>query len=125
MDLSQFDTRQKAEQGVAFPLEIDGETVMGDDDKPITFTLKGIADEDVHKEFMRQQRSPAKTPEEVREADMRMARAAVSGWSGNFTVEGEKVEFARDNIPKVFANPVVRAAVLAKVFDRKAFMKGS
>ena len=125
MDLNRFDTRQKASAGVTVPLEIDGETRYGDDDQPITFTIKGMADEAVHALILKSRKAEQRTPKEVIEDDLKLARAAVTGWSGNFEVEGEKLPFARENIAKVFANPTVRRAVLAKVFDESVFMNGA
>lgn len=125
MNLDQFDTREKASSGVDFPLIIDGETIISDEDgQPITFRLKGVADESVHREFLRQQRSPATTPEDVKNADMKLALLAVVGWSDNFTVGDEKLEFSRENIRKVMDNPTVRKSVVRMVLDQKAFMKG-
>lgn len=126
MDLSRYDTREKASAGVDVPLEIEGETVIGDDDQPVTFRLKGIHDPEVQACLLRGSRSgESRTPEEMLQGDMKLARAAVIGWSDNFTVHGEKVPYSKANIEKVFANPVVRRAVLAKVADEHRFMNGS
>ena len=121
MDLSRFDTREAAEAGVDVPLVIDGETILGDDKKPITFRVKGMADEAVHAAVLKGLNNPGKTPKDVLENDMRVLRAAVIGWSGNFTVKGEKVPFSRDAIPVVMAIPEIRAAVAAEVFNRANF----
>lgn len=121
MDLSRFDTREAAEAGVDVPLVIDGETVMGDDDKPITFRIKGMADEGVHAAVLKGMNSPGKTPKEVVANDLRVLRAAVVGWSDNFTVEGKKVPFSRDAIDTVMSIPEVRAAVAAEVFNKANF----
>lgn len=125
MDLNQFDTRQKAEAGVWVDLEIEGEVVYGDDDQPIQFQLKGLADEGVHALILKQRKSTSRTPKEVREDDMKLARAAVIGWTDNFEINGEKLEYSKVNIDKVFANPTIRAAALSKVFDQAAFMNGA
>jgi len=119
MDLSRFDTREAAEAGVDVPLVIDGETILGDDGEPITFRLKGAADTQVHAVILKTK--PGKTPEEVIENDMRLARVAIIGWSANFTVGGEKLAYSRDNLDKVMGNPKVRRAVLSEVWNEANF----
>ncbi len=100
MDLNQFDTRQKAEAGVRVPLEINGEIIYGDDDEPIQFQTKGMADEAVHSLILKQRTSTRRTPKEVRDDDMKLARAAVIGWTGNFEINGEKLEYTpRPELP--------------------------
>jgi hypothetical protein len=121
MDLSRFDTRAAAEAGVDVPLVIDGETILGDDGQPITFHVKGMADEAVHAAVLKGLNNPGKTPKDVLDNDMRVLRAAVTGWSDNFTVSGEKVPFSRDAIPTVMAIPEIRVAVAAEVFNRANF----
>lgn len=123
-DLGAFDTREKAHEGVDVPLVIDGETVLGDDDQPITFRLKGIADPEVHKVILLTRSAFRRTPEEVLAADLKLARVAVVDWSDNWTLDGAKVPFSRAAIEKVFAIPAIRRAVLAFVFDQAVFMKG-
>ncbi len=44
MDLSRFDTREKAHEGVDVPLVINGETQIGRDGGPVTFKMRGVAD---------------------------------------------------------------------------------
>jgi len=99
--------------------------VYGDDDEPIKFQTKGMADEAVHALILKQRTSTRRTPKEVLDDDMKLARAAVIGWTGNFEINGEKLEYSKANIEKVFANPTVRQAVLAKVFDQHVFMNGA
>jgi hypothetical protein len=125
MDLSKFDTRQKASEGIEAPLIIGEETVYGDDDKPVTFRTKGIADPEVHAALLKIVDGKGRTAKESAEFDMKLARIAIIGWSDNFEVEGEKLEYSKANIEKVCANPVVRKAVLSPIFDEKSFMKGS
>jgi hypothetical protein len=122
MDLSRFDTRAASEAGVDVPLVIDGETILGEDGQPITFHVKGMADEAVHAAVLKGLSNPGKTPKDVLDNDMRVLRAAVTGWSDNFTVSGEKVPFSRDAIQTVMAIPEIRAAVAHEVFERANFM---
>lgn len=123
MDLSNFDPREAAELGVEIALKIDGEVIYGDDDEPITFTVKGVADPGIQEYLLKtRDREPARTPEEVFEGDMKLARLAVVGWSDNFEVEGEKFPFSKANIAKVMANPVVRRAILGEVLTEANFM---
>lgn len=126
MDLNQFETRDKAEEGISFPLVIDGETIMGDDGKPITFHVRGVNAPDVQTLVLKSRKAEANTSEEIYIQDMKIARATVRGWSGNFTVGGEKVAYGSPKaLEKVLGAPIVRGAVLAKVFDVFAFTNGS
>ncbi|HEX8469971.1 MAG TPA: hypothetical protein VF633_02560 [Brevundimonas sp.] len=125
MDLTRYDTREKAHEGVDVPLIIDGETIIGDDDEPVTFRLRGIADPDVHRVILGLRRGDSRTPAEVLENDMRLARVAVAGWSGNWSLAGRKVPYSREGIAEVFAVPTIRRAVLAEVLEDSHFMNGS
>lgn len=125
VDLSQFDTREKAHEGVEVPLEIDGEVIKGDDGGPVTFTMKGIADPEVHTLILKGSKTDRRTSEEVMEADLKLARVACTGWSANFTLKGEKVPFTRDNITRVFSIPLIRRTILAKIYADQLFLKGS
>lgn len=120
-DLSRFDTRQAAEAGVDLPLVIDGETILGSDGHPITFRIKGIADEAVHTAVLRVAQKPGKTAQEVVENDMRLVRVAVTGWSDNFVVNGEHIPFSREAIETVMAIPEVRAWAAGEIFRRSNF----
>lgn len=121
MDLARFDTREAAEAGTDVPLVIEGETIYGDDNMPVTFRLRGLDSEAVHSVVLKTMNSPGKTPKEVIENDLRLLRAAVIGWSGNFTVEGEKIPFSRDAIDRVMSIPEIRVAVTPHVFRRQRF----
>ena len=122
MDLSRYDTREKAHEGVDVPLVIDGETILGEDDEPVTFRIKGLADPEVHKIILAMRRGESRTPEEVFASDMKLARVAVVGWSDNWSLAGEKVPYSKANIEKVFSVPLIRRAVLAEVADDAHFM---
>jgi hypothetical protein len=123
MDLSNFDPREAAETGIQVELKIDGEVIYGDDDAPITFTIKGVADPDVQEAMLKARGAPEyRTAEEVYNADMRLARVAVVDWSDNFDVRGQKLPFSKANLGEVFKNPVVRRAILAEVFREANFM---
>lgn len=126
MDLSQFDTRQKADEGVSFPLIIEGETIYGDDGEPVTFSLRGINAPDVQQYFISVKKKPdPATPAEALKNDMALLRLVVNGWSNNFDVEGEKYAFSRENVEKVFALPVLRAFAVEKIIEMRGFMNGS
>ena len=122
MDISRFDTREKAHEGVSVPLVIDGETEMGHDGEPVTFRIKGLADPAVHRIILSMRRDESRTPAEVLASDMKLAHAAVIGWSSNWTLGGEALEFSRANVEKVFAIPLIRRAILAEVADDAHFM---
>lgn len=124
MDLSAFDTRQKASEGVEFPLVINGETVMGDNKKPITFTIKGAADPAIHDMILNRRDKIGNTSADVVSSDLELAKEAVVGWSDNFVLNGNKPKFPKD-VDAVFAIPAIRNAILPKVYENKAFMNGS
>lgn len=130
MDLSRFDTREKAHEGVDVPLVVDGETVLGDDDRPVTFRIKGVADPEVMKALMASARAGAvRTPEELLAGEMKLVRVAVVGWSDNFSVGADdtgqpvKVAFSRENVEKVFGIPAIRRAVIGEVANEAHFMR--
>lgn len=123
MDLSDLDTRQKADAGVDFPLTLDDEIILGDDGKPITFRIRGINTPDVQQHYISaKSKPPAKTPEEVHESDMRLLRSAVCGWSDNVKVAGELVPFSREAIEIVFSIPYVRGFAVGKIVSMRDFM---
>lgn len=123
MDLSNLDTREKADAGVTFPLVIDGETIYGDDEKPITFSVRGINAPDIRQYFIsNDKKKPPTTVGEVDEKDMKLMRMAVNGWSDNFTIHGEKVAYSRANVDKVMDNPTIRSFVVSKMVEMRAFM---
>lgn len=126
MDLSRFDTRDKSHEGVNVPLVINGEALYSEEDgEPLTFRLRGVADPEVQKIILQQRSATAgRTPEEVLAADLKLARAAVVGWSDNWTLDGQKVPFSKKAIEQVFSIPAIRQAVLAEVFRNGHFMKG-
>lgn len=124
-DLGKFDTREKASAGVLFPLVIGGETVVGDDGKPVTFKIRGMDDEDVNRHFLGQSDAKASTPEEVTKRDIELAKVCIAGWSDNFDVGGKRLKYSKDAIEEVFSIPAVRKALLLHILDERAFMSGS
>lgn len=123
MDLSTLDTREKADAGVSFPLIIEGETIFGDDDKPVTFSIRGINAPDIRQYFIsNDKKKPPTTVDEVDEKDMKLMRLAVNGWSDNFSINGEKIPYSKANIERVFDIPAVRGFVVSKMVEQRAFM---
>lgn len=131
MDLARFDTRELAHEGVEVPLVIDGETIYGDDEQPVMFRIRGLADPEVHRILLASLRAgSSRTPEEQFASDMKLVRAAVIGWSDNWGIGNDadgkpaKVEFSKQNLEKVFGIPAIRRAVLAEIAKERHFMKG-
>jgi len=123
MDLNILDTREKADAGVSFPLVIDGETIYGDDDKPIMFSVRGINAPDIRQYFItNDKKKPPTTVDEVDAKDMTLMKLAVNGWSDNFSVGKEKIPYSRANVEKVMANPTIRGFVVSKLTEQRAFM---
>jgi hypothetical protein len=125
MDLSKFDTREKASAGIEAPLVIGGETVYGDDDKPVTFNTKGLDDPEVYDLVIKNRATTSRTQKEVADGDMKLARVAITGWSDNFVLAGEKLAYSKANVEKICAIPVLRKAVLSPIGDESRFMNGS
>lgn len=126
MDLSQFDTREKADAGVLFDLVIEGETIYGDDGNPVQFSVRGINAPDIQQYFLSAKKQPDPTTVgDVIEKDMKLLRLAVNGWSDNFEVNGEKHAYSRENVAKVFAVPALRGFVVSKLLEQRGFMKGA
>ena len=125
MDLGDLDTRELSTEGVDVPLFIDGDTRLGDDDKPVTFRLKGVVDPDVMQAVMHATKAPSQTPDEALAKDLKVLRAAVLGWSDNWAFKGEKLAFSRANLDKVMGVPKIRAALMAEIAKDHHFMKGA
>jgi hypothetical protein len=125
MDLSRFDTREKAHEGVDVPLVVGGETALGSDGQPVTFRLRGAHDPAVQQLLLAGRRAESRTPAEVLAADMKLARVAVLGWSDNLELDGERLAFSPEALGRLFAIPAIRKAVLAEVFDDARFMNGA
>lgn len=131
MDLSRFDTRQLAAEGVELPLKVQGEIIPGDDGKPVVFRIRGSDDLAVKAAVMAAQRPESvRTAEDVDASDIRIATAALIGWSDNFSLGNDdkgqpvKLAFSRETVGKILVVPALRDAVLAEVFNRDNFMKG-
>lgn len=123
MDLRNLDTRERAHEGVDVPLVIEGETQMGLDGEPITFRLKGIADPAV-KRVATTAYKGAKAIEDFEAANRKVALAAVIGWSGNWTLDGEEgVPFSKDALAKVLEIPDIANALAMEVTKSANFMK--
>lgn len=126
MDLSQFDTREKAEQGVWFDLKLNGSFVKGDDGKRVRFKFKGINDPGVQQFFISaRKKEDAETPDEVLADDLALMHLAVVDWTDNFTISGQKMPFSSDAIDIVFAIPVIRAWAVKQIASLRDFMNGS
>lgn len=126
VDLSQFDTREKAEQGVWFDLRLNGSLVKGDDGQKVRFKIKGINDPDVQQFFISaRKKQEADTPDEVLADDLALMHLAIVDWTDNFAISGQKMPFSKDAIDKVFAIPLVRAWAVSQITSLRDFMNGS
>src|SRR6056297_454166 len=105
IDLRSFDTRQKAEAGVDFPFEVDGEVIKGGDGKPVTFRIRGLHAPEIAAMFRAAREDDDKTPEQAIAEDIAVCKAAVTGWSDNFVLDGEKVKHSAKACEEVFAIP--------------------
>jgi hypothetical protein len=119
MDITQFDTRQKAQEGVWFALVVNDQEIMGSDEEPIRFRIKGTDDPAV-KENMKQSIEAGKgVPDEL------LAKECLAEWTLNFEVDGDPVTADpsfRDRIAEI---PALRSFIALSVMNREAFMKGS
>lgn len=131
MDLRQLDTRQKSAEGVFVPLVVDGETIIGDDRKPVTFRIKGTADPAVMQALLLGvKQSAGGSPEQIMAGEMKLIRAAVIGWSDNWGIgddaEGKpaKVAFSKENLERVFSIPALRTAIMREIATESHFRNG-
>jgi hypothetical protein len=126
VDLSQFDTRAKSEEGVWFDLKINGRTVKGTDKKPVRFKFKGAGDPEVQQFFLSSRRKgDPETPEDALKDDLQLMRLATLDWTDNFQVDGKSCKFSRDNIDVVFSIPMIRAWAVGQIVNLQDFMQGS
>lgn len=126
MDLSQFDTRQKATSGVDIALRIDKKTVRGDDGQPMMFRLRGIDSAPVQ-EVLQKVRSEDgdKTIEQSIKDDIEFCLAGLAGWSDNVKLDGKSLPYSDANARKILGIPVIRAALVKEIQDRANFMTAS
>ena len=129
MNIFRYDTREKAQAGVDITLTINGETVMGHDDKPVLWNIKGMADPDVAKAILAAGRAGlSQTLEEMTDLEMRIVRAALNGWSGNLAAGNDDdgapilVPYSRENREKVFGIPDLRKALIGEIGKSAHFM---
>lgn len=123
MDLRNLDTRERAHEGVDVPLVIEGETQAGLDGEPITFRLRGIADPEI-KRIATAAYKGVQTIEDFEKANRKVALAACIGWSGNWTLDGEKgVPFSKEALAKVLEIPSIANALATEVTKSVNFMK--
>ncbi|EYD76153.1 hypothetical protein Rumeso_02269 [Rubellimicrobium mesophilum DSM 19309] len=129
MDISIFDTRQKAAAGVDIPLVIDGETIMGDDNQPVMFRIKGAADPTVMQALVNGvKQSAGGSPQQIEAGEMKLIRAAVIGWSDNWGIGNDakgkpvKVTFSKETVEKVFGIPAIRHAIMQEIAKDSHFM---
>lgn len=125
IDLRNFDTRQKAESGVDFPLEIEGETVLGDDGKPIAFRIKGLHSPEIAEMFRAARDGKGKSAAEGIAEDIAVCKKATTGWSSNFTLDGEKVKFSAKAAEEIYAIPLFRSFAIDRIMRTRDFMNGS
>ena len=123
MDLSQFDTRKRAIEGVKVQIEIEGTTVRGGDGKPVLFTVHG-ADSPLVREYLSNVKlgeQGDKSPEAVTERDIDFTAALVKGWTDNAVFGNEPFKYNAKNARALFAIPAIREALIAKALDRANF----
>lgn len=126
MDLSQFDTREKAEAGADIPLRRGQDVVKGDDGEPITFRIKGVADNDVGDAFFTKAEALVKVKGKgmavaLEEYQKTVLRAAVIGWSDNFSYKGEKMVFP-DALEIIISIPAIRTMLFSEVQNEANFL---
>jgi hypothetical protein len=117
-----YDTREKAQEGVEITLSIGDETVMGYDDKPVLWRIKGMADPEVAKAVLAVGRAGmSRTLEEMTDLEMKLVRAALTGWSDNLAAGDDEdgkpilVPYSRENREKVCGIPDLRKALIGEI----------
>lgn len=127
MDISNFDTRQKSDEGVDFKLKSNGKIVKGDDGKPITFKFRGIHNSAIAELFRKSSNTPSDliTYGDIQAEQMDLAYLACVGWSSNFEVKGRKPEFSKESIEEIFGIPMFGAFVRDSVLQINRFTNAS
>jgi hypothetical protein len=137
-DLSHFETRKYADEGVDFQL-VSPKTgpVIGSDGKPVTFRIGGI-DSPRIKAAVRERRearakdradafnrgeTPAFDPEQDAIEDLTIMTL---GWSDNFSLDGKPCPFSKDAVRDIYTRfPSILEQMADKAGGRVNFMLAS
>jgi len=128
LDLTQFDTSAKSEEGVEMPLVLpNGDKVDGASIRVIGRDSKDYQDKS-HKLSTRRIREATKSSgsglqsEDLQADGLELAVTATKGWTG-LSDGGQPLEYSADNARKIYTKyPWLREQVAAFVTDRANFL---
>lgn len=115
MDLLAFDVQTPAEEGRPMALRhpATGKTIISDEDnQPITITLRGLRS-DIARAVVKQQNDAAaqmrerqvqETFQQAVARNVELLSQLTVGWSRNFSIGGEKLEFNIENARKLWGD---------------------
>lgn len=133
MDFNQFDTATLADKGAPIKiLDPSRNTMIGDDGEPVIFYIKGQDSSTfishmnrVEAEVSRQDGKTERTPEQREEDGNSLLAAMTTGWSDNWTLDGEKLSFSETNAKRFYADRrfrFVREQINRAIMDRRHFL---
>ena len=129
MDIKDFDTRDRAAEGIEWTLkDPNGIDLIGSDGEPVKFTTRGV---DSAKERGRiakakpvHERSDAEAyGNALMESDAKYLADFLVGWTENFTYGGEPFPFNKANAVKAMSIPFIAAQQNGVLLERSNFMK--
>lgn len=137
MDLSIFESKKHADDGVDFPLvnTVTGEKVIGKDKKPVTFRVGHMDSARLRAAVnaKRRQREEAQKNAAPRAADVddRVHDACediatmTTGWSDNFDLDGQPCAFSQEKAADVYYRfPEIFEQMARNAADRANFLLG-
>jgi hypothetical protein len=133
MDLSVFDTQEKAESGVEMVLEnpMTGEPLMDKNGKPVTITLLGV-DSWPYQEHAKaiqakrvQRMVHSKAGGDTDAEEMALLAACTVGWSG-IVLDGQELKFSEGAARDLYQRfPWIKDQVDRFIGDRSNFFAGA
>lgn len=102
MDLSKLNTRNAADKPAEMRLKnpYTGETIKGDDDKPVTFSLLGFQSSTARNLMTAQKRRKGEQDQD--ELGAELLATITTGWSNNFEIDGEKPKYSKKAAEKLY-----------------------
>ena len=129
MDIGQFNFKDAEPHRVELTNPANEETLRGEDGQAVWIMVHG-ADSNVFRAAMRsygnkklQKASKKQTVEELEQVSCKVLAAATTGWSNNFTVSGQMLEFSQQNAEWLYTEfQWIREQVDTFVNDRSNFL---
>ena len=128
MDISYFDTRDRAAEGIEWTLKYSNKKeVLGSDGEPVKFITKGV---DSAKERGRIAKLKAVSEvadyeaygQSLMEADAEYLAGFLIGWTDNFSLKGQPMPFNKANAIEVMSIPHIASQQQEVLLERSNFM---